>query len=40
MQSQQSFILIETRLSFLHLLYTNGLRDFHHLLAGRLVNIL
>ena len=41
MQSQQSLILIETRVSFpADLSYTNGLGDLHHLLAKRPINIL
>ena len=44
MQSQQSLILVETRVFFFffpaNLSYTNGLGDLHHLLARRPVNIL
>ena len=41
MQSQQSLILIETRLFFsANLSYTNGLGDLHHLLVRRPANIL
>ena len=42
MQSQQSLILIKTRVSFLqiYLIQKNGLGDLHHLLARRPIKIL